>query len=146
MKYKVYVLTYFAYAMNHACRMTYSYNKPNIKNSYGLSPVHLGIIDALIYLSYGIGSFFRYYFYGENHLTKLYLISSLCISTFFSCLPFISLFFPEELLYHIKNDRSIVQFDITIAVSMVGYGFSHLATWQIILALMSNHWHSKKEG
>ncbi len=146
MKNTVYVLTYLAYAMNHACRMTYAYNKPNIKTTYGLSPVHLGILDALIYLSYGIATFFRYYFFGESQLTKLYLISSMCISSFFSCLPFISLLFPDELYYHIKNDRSTVEFDIVIPIAMIGYGFSHLATWQTILALMSAHWHSKKEG
>ena len=144
MKYTVYVLTYFAYAMNHACRMTYAYNKPNVKSAYGLSPVQLGIIDALIYLSYGIGTFFRYYFFGGSQPSKLYLISALCISSFYSCIPFMSLLFPDELMYHIKNDRSIVSFDIMIAVSVVAYGFSHLAIWQTILALMSNHWHSKK--
>jgi sugar phosphate permease len=92
MKYTVYVLTYLAYAMNNACRMTLAYNKPNIKLAYGLTPVHLGIIDALIYLSYGIGSFFRYYFFGGRNLTKLYLNSALCISSFFAFIPFLSIF------------------------------------------------------
>lgn len=64
LKYKVYLLTYFAYAMNHACRMTLAYNKPNVKISYGLTPVHLGILDALVFIAYGVGSFFRYYFFG----------------------------------------------------------------------------------
>jgi len=92
MKYTVYVLTYFAYAMNHACRMALAYNKPNVKKAYGLSAFDLGILDALIYLSYGIGSFFRYHFSGERNFTRLYLISAMCISSFFVVLPFVSLF------------------------------------------------------
>lgn len=64
MKYAVYILTYCAYAMNHACRMTLAYNKPNIKNTFGFSPVHLGVLDALIYIAYGIGTFFRFSFFG----------------------------------------------------------------------------------
>jgi len=50
--------------MNHACRMTLAYNKPNIKNTFGFSPVHLGVLDALIYIAYGIGTFFRFSFFG----------------------------------------------------------------------------------
>ena len=59
-KNKVYIITYFAYAMNHACRMTLAYNKPNIRTTFGLTAIHLGILDALIYIAYGVGCFFRY--------------------------------------------------------------------------------------
>ncbi len=91
MKYRVYVLTYLAYAMNSACRMTLAYNKLNIKTAFGLTPIHLGVIDALVYLSYGIGSFFRYFVFDDRHLTRLYLVSAFCISFFYSLLPIIAL-------------------------------------------------------
>lgn len=95
MKYKVYVLTYLAYAMNFACRMTLAFNKPSIKTSYGLTSFDLGIMDALIYLSYGIGSFFKFCFYGGKDFTKVYLISSIFISSFLALMPFMSIFAPD---------------------------------------------------
>lgn len=60
----VYLLTFWAYAMIHACRMTLAYNKPNIKMAFGLTAVDLGMLDAFIYIAYGIGTFFRFYFFG----------------------------------------------------------------------------------
>lgn len=144
LKYKVYILTFFAYAMNHACRMTLAYNKPNLKISFGLTPVHLGILDALVYIFYGVGSFFRYAFFGQHSLTKLYLITAICISSFFAVIPFICIFAQEKLLEHVNSGRTIVAFDFAIVLAMMGYGFSHLAVWQVVLSLMSKHWHSKK--
>ncbi len=97
MKNRVYIMTYCAYAMNHACRMTLAYNKPNIRATFGLTAMHLGIIDALVYIAYGIGTLFRFYFFGERFLTKLYLISALCISSFFASIPFVSIFAENQL-------------------------------------------------
>ncbi len=97
----VYLLTYWAYAMNHACRMTLAYNKPNIKTTFGLTAVDLGIIDALVYIAYGMGTFFRFYFFGQQFLTRLYLISALCISSFFASMPFVSIFAQDQLKYRL---------------------------------------------
>ena len=43
MKYTVFILTFLAYAVNHACRMTLSFNKPNIKMTFGFTPLQLGM-------------------------------------------------------------------------------------------------------
>lgn len=144
MKYRVFILTYLSYAMIQACRMSLAYNKPNIRDSFGLTATHLGLMDAAIYISYGVGSFFRFYLFGQMKFAKLYLVSAIFISCFLAALPFIGIFAGDKLAEHVANNRSIIWLDIGLAISMAGYGFSHLAVWQLILSLMSQHWHSKK--
>lgn len=68
------------------------------------------------------------------------------ISSFFAVVPFICIFAQNQLLEHVNSGRTIVWLDVAIVLAMIGYGFSHLAAWQIVLALMSKYWHSKKEG
>ena len=131
------MFTYFAYVLNHALRMSLSYNKAHLKDVFNINSLELGIFDALIYITYGIGAIFRFSFFGDRNLTKMYLISALMISCFFVIIPFVSIFNQNLLLESKINGQNIFFFDFLLLISFMGYGFFHLAVWQIMVTLMS---------
>ncbi len=53
-------ITFTAYLGIHALRMCYSFNKVNIKRQFQLSEFYLGILDAILYLTYAFGVLIRY--------------------------------------------------------------------------------------
>ena len=106
MKNKVFWITYMAFATNHMLRTCYAFNKAHIKIAFGLSDIHLGLLDALIYISYGLAIIGRYWFNRTKDLTELYLKSCILISVFFSIIPFISVFVMDSDIVRIENHHS----------------------------------------
>lgn len=72
-------------------RMSYSFNKSNIKKRFLFDGYFLGILDAFIYISLGVGFFLRFKLIKNGNLTKILLDTSILISLFFCIIPIISL-------------------------------------------------------
>jgi hypothetical protein len=103
-----------------------------------LSEFFLGILDAILYLSYGIGVFLRYeIFDGNQSINKVYFITSMLISCTFGSLAYIGLFREEGYL-----DGNWPKLLLTVGVA--GFGFFHLAAYQICGSIVSGYYDSNQ--
>jgi len=50
-------------------RMSYSFNKSNIKNKFQFDAYFLAVLDAFVYISLGVGFFFRFKIIKNSNLT-----------------------------------------------------------------------------
>jgi hypothetical protein len=81
MKHLTCVLTYLAYSSLHTLRMCYSFNKIYIKREFHITDFYLGVLDAIVYLSLGIGTLIRYSLIRNPvHLTTIYLATTILSS------------------------------------------------------------------
>jgi|688.fasta_scaffold593967_1 sugar phosphate permease len=65
-KWKTYLITFIDYVALHNMRMSYSQVKPNFQKSFDQSNLWLGLFDSLVYLSLGMGFFFRFLLEGRK--------------------------------------------------------------------------------
>jgi sugar phosphate permease len=86
-----FITTFCLYVGIHMMRMSYSFNKSNIKKKFSFDGYFLGILDAFVYISLGIGFFLRYRLIKSANHTKILLQTSILIGIFFCVIPIISL-------------------------------------------------------
>lgn len=91
MKYLTYVLTFTAYVAIHIMRMGYSAVKPSFEKCYQLDSIFLGLFDGLVYISLGLGFFFRFLIEGNTSKTKIYLIFGTLTAIGYAVIPIMGL-------------------------------------------------------
>lgn len=90
MRSTIYILTFLSYASVHMLRMTYSFNKHNIKMQFGIGELFLGVIDAMIFLSLSIGTFLRYAIIKDNRHTFVCLKTAIPTALAFGVVPVVA--------------------------------------------------------
>lgn len=96
MRAQAYILTFMSSASIHMLRMTYSFNKHNIKISFGIGEFFLGILDSLIFISLAIGTFYRYSILNDKRYTLVFLKTAIPTAIAFCLVPLVSLFDSDE--------------------------------------------------
>jgi sugar phosphate permease len=73
-KWSTYLITFMAYVSLHTMRMSYAQVKIDFQRAFDLSNLYLGLFDALVYISLGVGFFFRFLVQGNLNLIVSYAI------------------------------------------------------------------------
>ena len=133
MKYVTCFLTFFSFASLHTLRMCYSFNKMYIKKEFQITDFYLGVLDALVYLSLGIGTLLRFTLIRNPvNLTKIFLAGSILTSLFISVISFLGLISHGE--KHSEHHYLLFKIFITIALSL--FGFMQLTSRPIVAVLL----------
>jgi hypothetical protein len=78
MKYTTCLLTFISGSSFYTLRMCYSFNKLYIKQEFHISDFYLGLLDALVYFSLGVGTLMRYTLIRNPlQLTTIYLATAI---------------------------------------------------------------------
>jgi hypothetical protein len=72
--------------------MAYAQVKPEFKEAFHQSNLFLGLFDAAIYLSLGVGFLTRFYFSNKKHLIDTYFIFMTIASLAYLYIPLSSIF------------------------------------------------------
>ena len=137
MKYLTYVLTFMAYVAIHILRMSYSAVKPYFEKTFQLDSIFLGLFDGLVYISLGMGFFFRFLIEGKTAKTKIYLIFGFLTAIGFSVIPIMGL--------TLKNDQGVIgeqPFVIQYLIpglALIVFGFCQFSAWPVLLYLVNQH-------
>lgn len=128
MKYVTCFLTFFSYASLHTLRMCYSFNKMYIKKEFQITDFYLGVLDALVYLSLGIGTLLRFTLIRNPvNLTKIFLAGSILTSLSISVISFLGL---------ISHGENYLLFKIFITIALALFGFMQLTSRPIVAVLL----------
>jgi hypothetical protein len=76
--------------------MGYSSIKPEFEKTFQLDSIFLGLFDGLVYISLGMGFFFRFLIEGSTSKTKIYLIFGTLTALGYSVIPIMSLLMKNE--------------------------------------------------
>ena len=127
-----------SYASVHMLRMTYSFNKHNIKTQFGIGELFLGIIDAVIFLSLSVGTFWRYSIVSDNRHTLVCLKTAIPTALAFGIVPLVAFNMDD-------NISSISSFGgyLFLLISMALFGFSQFASFPLSLTIFSHHFNVK---
>ena len=96
MKYLTYVVTFTAYVAVHILRMGYSSVKPYFEKTFQLDSIFLGLFDGLVYISLGLGFFFRFLIEGNTKKTTIYLIFGILTALGYAVIPIMGLLMKNE--------------------------------------------------
>ena len=130
-------ITFVSYAAIHALRMCYSFNKVNLRRQFNLSEFYLGFLDAVLYISYALGVVIRYQiFEGNSNMKKVFFITSIIVSLCFGFVAYLAIYTQMGLI-------SLKIAKILLTLGVFGYGFFHLAFYQICGAVISGYYDSK---
>ena len=141
MKYLTYWLSFAAYMSLHAMRMSYSFSKPSIQKHFHLSNAFMGMIDAVVYCSAGIGLISRFFINGKCEPLKGYFISSTLCAIMFMILPLMG--------YLSNSDYTGITplwAKAAIIVVMCLFGFCQLNSWPAMLLLVNEYFNAEKES
>ena len=95
-KWTTYLLTFLAYVSLHTMRMSYSQIKPDFQKTFDQSNFFLGLFDALVYISLGIGFFLRFLLQGKMSIIISYAIFTSIASAAYLVIPVSSLILKDE--------------------------------------------------
>ena len=144
MKYLTCLLTFFSYSSLHTLRMCYSFNKLYIKQQFQITDFYLGVLDALVYISLGVGTFMRYTLIRNPlHLTTIYLATSICAAM---SIAFISMLGVYADYTNILQHEHFTLFKVLITVALVLFGLMQLTSRPIATALMGSELDTKQSG
>ena len=73
-KWTTYIITFMAYLSLHTMRMSYSEVKYQIERDYHQNNIFLGFLDSLVYISLGVGFFFRFLLNGKMSMIFSYAL------------------------------------------------------------------------
>lgn len=137
-KKKVFLLSFLIYASVHAMRMTYSFNKVNIKSTFGINSFFLGIMDSLLFIALSLGTFFRYSILKNNNIPLICLKTSIPAAIVYSFIPLTSLIIDGSYL-HIP---SFIKCAILI-ISILLFGICQLSFFPALLTIFSRYFNVK---
>lgn len=134
----IYILTFLSYASVHMLRMTYSFNKHNIQIQFAIGELALGLIDAMIFFSLSIATFFRYAIVKDNRHTLVCLKTAIPTALAFGIVPLVA--------YNMDDSPSTIPSFGTyvfLLSSMALFGFSQFASFPLSLTIFSHHFNVK---
>jgi len=137
-KKKVFFLSFLIYASVHAMRMTYSFNKVNIKTTFGINSFFLGIMDALLFVALSLGTFFRYSILKNNNIPLICLKTAIPAAIVYSLIPLTSLIIDAS-YFHIPN---FIKCAILI-ISIFLFGICQLSFFPALLTIFSKYFNVK---
>lgn len=122
-------------------RMTYSFNKHNIKMQFGIGELFLGVIDSMIFLSLAVGTFWRYSIVSDNRHTLVCMKTGIVTAVAFGVVPLVAWSMED-------TDKPIPSFGkyVFLLLAMALFGFSQFASFPLSLTLFSHHFSVKSEG
>jgi MFS family permease len=120
--------------------MSYSQIKPNFQSSFEQSNLWLGLFDALVYLSLGMGFFFRFLLEGKKNLLKSYIIFISIACTAYLAIPILSLICNKDVA------DSFLLKEIVPGIALLVFGFCQFPAWPTLLTLTNEHFNLEKEG
>jgi sugar phosphate permease len=128
-KWKTYLITFIDYVALHNMRMSYSQIKPNFQSSFEQTNLWLGLFDALVYLSLGMGFFFRFLLEGKKNLLKSYIIFISIACSAYLVIPLLSLMLNKDVAdnYFLK--------EIVPGLALLIFGFCQFPAWPTLLTL-----------
>jgi sugar phosphate permease len=137
-KWKTYIISFIDYVALHNMRMSYSQVKPNFQKSFEQSNLWLGLFDALVYLSLGMGFFFRFLLEGKKELLKSYIIFINIACCAYLVIPILSLSLGEG----VKDNYFFKE--ILPGLALLVFGFCQFPAWPTLLTLTSEHFDLEK--
>jgi sugar phosphate permease len=144
MKYVTYVLTFTAYVAIHVLRMGYSSVKPYFEKTFQLDSIFLGLFDGLVYISLGLGFFFRFLIEGNSQKTTIYLIFGSLTAIGYAVIPVMGLLMQDE---HglIGEQPFYIQYLIP-GLALIMFGFCQFTAWPVLLFLVNQWFNVETEG
>ena len=139
-KWKTYLITFIDYVALHNMRMSYSQIKPNFQSSFAQSNLWLGLFDALVYLSLGMGFFFRFLLEGRKNLLKSYIIFISIACAAYLVIPILSLIAEKDVI-----ENHFLK-EVLPGLSLLVFGFCQFPAWPTLLTLTNEHFNLEKEG
>ena len=135
-KYVTCVLTFLSYSSIHMLRMCYAFNKFYIKQEFKITDFYLAVLDALVYLSLGIGTLFRYTLIRNPiDFTLTYLVTSIFATLSIAIVSVLGLVSDEE---KISDHHHYSLFKALISISLMVFGFMQLTSRPIVTALLGS--------
>lgn len=144
MKYLTYVLTFTAYVGIHILRMGYSSVKPYFEKTFELDSIFLGLFDGLVYISLGLGFFFRFLIEGNTSKTTIYLIFGTLTAIGYAVIPVMSMLLKNSEGI-IENPSFFVQYGAP-GLALIVFGFCQFTGWPVLLYLVNQHFNVETEG
>lgn len=137
MKYLTYVLTFTAYVAIHIMRMGFSSVKPSFKETFQLDNSFLGLFDGLVYISLGLGFFFRFLIEGNVAKTRIYLIFGTLTAIGYAVIPVMGLFLQDD--EGKIGDRPFYLQYMIPGAALIVFGFCQFTAWPVLLFLVNQH-------
>jgi sugar phosphate permease len=139
-KWSTYIITFMAYVSLHTMRMSYAQVKTDFQKAFDLSNLYLGLFDALVYISLGLGFFLRFLIQGNLNLVSSYAIFISFASLAYLIIPVTHLAFQEEVKEH-----SLLR-EVLPSIGLLLFGFCQFPAWPTLLTLTNDHFDLKKDG
>ena len=114
-------------------RMAYAQIKPEFKEAFQQSHLFLGLFDAAIYLSLGVGFLTRFYFSTKKHLIDVYFIFMSIASAAYLYIPLSSIFLGDRV------QGSFLLKEVLPGVSLLVFGFCQFPAWPTLLTIINRH-------
>lgn len=68
MKLKTYIITFLAFAMAQALRITFPFNKSQVQSKFNVDDFFLGLMDVIYCLTYSIGACLHFIIVNRNSI------------------------------------------------------------------------------
>lgn len=136
MKYRAYILTFFAYVLMHCLRTGYSYSKPYFQSQFQLSNIFLAFLDFSIYFTMGIGFLIRYLFMHKDTMIRSFFNAGLTFSSayiLFSVFAFTNVITPDN-----AGPLSLIL--------MMVFGFFQMHCWPVSLVIINDYFTNEEDG
>lgn len=144
MKYTACILTFLSYSSLHVLRMCYSFNKFYIKKEFQITDFYLGVLDALVYLSLGVGTLLRYTLIRNPlHLTEIFLATSIASSFSIAIISYLGLISDYN---NLTQHSHFLIFKIIITIALMVFGFMQLTSRPIATSILGSELKSQKHG
>ena len=116
--------------------MCYSFNKLYIKQEFDFTDFYLGVLDALVYISLGVGTLMRYSLIRNPlHLTSIYLATSIFAAMSIAFISILGLYADYA---NLLDHKYFTLFKVLITVALVVFGFMQLTSRPIATALLAD--------
>ena len=132
-RWQIFTLTFIAYAALHSMRMGYAQIKPEFRAAYQQSHLYMGLFDAAIYLSLGIGFFLRFKFETKKNLIRTFFVSVSISSIAYLYIPISHLLLVDQ----VRN--SLLLKEVLPGISLLIFGFCQFPAWPTLLTIINHH-------
>lgn len=136
MKYRAYILTFFAYVFMHSLRTGYSYSKPFFQSQFQLSNIFLAFLDFSIYFTMGIGFLTRYLSMNKETMIRNFMIAGVTFSLAYALFSVLA-------ITNVITSSNAIPFSLIL---MMVFGFFQMHCWPVSLVIINDYFTNEEDG
>lgn len=136
MKYRAYILTFFAYVLMHTLRTGYSYSKPFFQSQFQLSNIFLAFLDFSIYFAMGIGFLARYLSMHKDTMIRSFMIAGITFASAYALFSILA-------ITNVITPANAVPWSLIL---MIAFGFFQMHCWPVSLVIINDYFTNEEDG